>query len=516
MSIHDRIPEFRSYEDACEGWDASMKWDVFDGVRSNFNIAHECIDRHPENDIAIRIQEDSGEVSVHSFQELQTRSARFANAFGEIGIEPEDPVAVMMEPSLDLYAALFGILKRRGIAVPLSTLYAPDSIRYHIDDSQSELLVTTTEHQSSLTEVYDTDILHVDADSAVIDGQGESFDIPQTAGTDTAIVQYTSGTTGRPTGHLMKHKSLTNMVEHVKFGIGLNEPDHFFSELKPSWAGGIWIGTFGPLMFGNAIGTYAGKFAPATLLAGLSGFEITNWASTPTALRKVMNSGDLPTFDLALDKISVGGEKLDTDTIEYYQTVVGITIANIYGMSEFGAILMNYNGFPDWKHKPGSIGKPKPGIDVAIIDKDGTELPVGQTGEIAVRHEGEWFRTSDRGVVDDEGYFWHKGRIDEVILTAGYRVDPFEVENILLQHDDVADAAVVGIPHSERGEIVKAYVKPHCDPTEGLKSDLAEFVKTTLSRHKYPRNIEFVETFPRTSTGKIRRTDLEEESASSE
>lgn len=501
--------EYETYDDAAEKFSWEERWELFDGNRDSFNIAHECIDRHDDEMTAARVKFDDGHSETYTIGTLKQRTGQFANALAETGIEKGDRVAVMLDPGLELYTSLFGNCKRGAVHVQMSPLFGPDAIEYRIEDSNAEMLITTPEKANDVPESLDIETLLVgDEFEEFIAGQPTEFEW-DTKADDVSVLQYTSGTTGRPTGHEMLHKTASFVAVRMQFAYGLRPTDRFFTTSSPSWAHGLWIGTVGPLALGNAVGAYAGAFDVETVLEALEEFKITNFAAAATALRKIINHPSIDEYELVLERVGTAGEKIDEGTQTQLREQLNVTVADIYGVSEFGGFIMNYNGFDDWTIKPGSIGKPFPGFEVTVLDDDGEELPPGEIGEIAVKRGDDWFRVGDLGSVDEDGYYWYKGRKDDVIISAGYRIDPVEVEESLLKHDAVIEAAVVGKDHEERGKIVKGFVKVSEEETEALREDISGTVKSDLSKHEYPREIEFVDEFPRTPDGtKIKRNAL--------
>lgn len=300
------------------------------------------------------------------------------------------------------------------------------------------------------------------------------------------------------------------MAVSSKFGIGMDPDDRHFCPAPPMWAQGLWYGTMGPLAFGLGAGAYSGRFEPNRFLEALEEFKITNIFSPATALRQILSETSIEDYNLSVRRITSGGEFLDEATRNALTAKLDAKVGIMYGNTEFGTITMDHLGFEDWEVKSQSIGKPLPGLDVAVLDGDDQRLSPGETGEIAVMHKGEWLRTGDAGVVDEEGYFFHKGRIDDIIITAGHRIGPNEVEQALLKHPEVNEAAVVASPDEQRGNVVKAFLNTDSTPSEALKQDIQDFVRERISDHKYPRSIEFIDEFPRAESGKIKRKTLRE------
>lgn len=509
--------EYRTYEEAVERYEPSDRWAVFDGSSEAFNIAHECLDRYEDDKTAVRVIFEDGAPESYSIGTLKRRTSQFANALEAVGIDRGDRVAVMLEPSLELYVSMFGVWKRGAVYVPMFNLFGPQAIEYRIEDCDADLLITTAEkaREDVPDDVAVEQLLVGDGFDEFYDDHAESYD-PTTSADDVSVLQYTSGTTGQPKAYPMRHKTLTQSIVTLAFGYGIEPDERYICASPPAWAHGLWMGTAGPLALGAAAGAYAGKFRPEALLEGLETLEIQNLAAAATALRKLASSGLVDEYDLQLRKVTTTGEPMDSDTYRYLRDELEVSIADIYGISEYGPLIMNYNGFEEWEPRTDSIGKPLPGIEVAVVDDDGDELPAGEIGEIAVRHRGEWLRSGDAGLVDEDGYYYHKGRIDDVIISSGWRIDPHEVEDVLMQHPRVAECAVVGSSDEMRGHIVKAFVRTDGPETDEFATELQQMVKDELSSHEYPREIEFVSDFPYTESGKIKRKALREREQASD
>ena len=297
------------------------------------------------------------------------------------------------------------------------------------------------------------------------------------------------------------------------FGRGFRPGDRYFCPSNPAWGHGLWHGTLSPLALGIAAGAYSGKFDIEALLKGLEEFEIDNLGAAPTVYRLIKNSGLVGKFKLKIKKMHYTGEPMDTDTFQFLNETFGVPPHSGYGSTEAGALIYQYAGFKNWIVKPGSLGKPMPGMEVTLLDKEGKEVPRGTIGEIALKRRGEWFRVKDAAVVDEDGYYWHKGRVDDVIISAGWTISPTEVEDALQKHPAVLEVAVVGVPHKDRGLIVKAFIVTNREPSQGLKEEIQNFVKERLSKHEYPREIQFMKSFPKTEGGKIKREELKKMSS---
>jgi acetyl-CoA synthetase len=293
------------------------------------------------------------------------------------------------------------------------------------------------------------------------------------------------------------------------YGVGLRPGDRYFCPSSPAWGHGLWHGTIAPLALGLHIASYAGKFEAKRICEALEEFHITNMAAAPTVFRLLKNAGVRDRYHIQLDKISFTGEPMDAETFAYIQEAFGVTPCSMYGTTEVGVLIVNFPGLQGYTVKPTALGKPVPGWEVAIVDRTGQVLPPYQSGDIAVKRKGQWFYVKDRGYCDAEGYFYHEGRSDDVIISAGWTMSAVEIEQTLLKHPAVMEAAVVGVPDALRGQIVKAYIVTQT-PTAATQAHIQTFIKAQLSQHEYPRQIEFVTELPKTPAGKINRQALRE------
>lgn len=503
--------EYTTYAEAQKNFTYAERWEVFDGTRDKFNIAHECIDRHPQEVEAIRLQYADGRREVYTFGELSRRSSQFAHLLAGRGIAPGDAVALVLNPSLELYASFFGTLKRGAVVVPCSALFGPEAIELRVRESRAKAVVITGEKAGTVDKGLVQEIIIAEELLDRLDREPDVYEPYPTSADTLAVIQFSSGTTGMPKPVLYHHLAATLTAVNMKFGAGLHQGDRYFCPSSPAWGHGIWYGTVGPLIYGAAIGAYSGKFNPELLIEALEEFQITNVYATPLVFRSMMTCGKMEGRKLALRDLSYTGGPLDMDTITYFREKTGVIPRSTYGSTEVGVIILHYP-FPDYEIKLGSLGKPMLGVKVAVIDEEGNELAPGQEGQIAVWRKGNWVRVGDGAYVDDQGYFWYRGRVDDVIISAGYTIGAFEVEEAIQKHPAVAKVAVVGSPDQERGEIVKAFIVPHPGyrPGEELSREIQEFVKTRLSKHEYPREIEFVTELPETPDGKIKRKELRE------
>ena len=505
VSGHALLRQTR-YEDALRDFRWSALWDLVDGDRARLNIVHECVDRHPASATALRVQYADGRRLEHTFGELSAWSSRFAHLLEAEGIGRGERVAVMVEPSLSFYGAVFGAIKRGAVAVPLFTLFGPDALALRLEDCTPRLLLVEHEAERWQARFPSVRVVTLDARFDARLAEHDAHYATATAPDDLAVFQYTSGTTRElPEAVRHTHRAVVTLMVSALYGVGLKPGDRYFCPSSPAWGHGLWHGTIAPLALGIAAGAYAGKFDPARLAEALAAFRVTNIAAAPTVYRMLREQDAGATR--ALEKLSYTGEPMDARTWEFVERRFGHAPRSMYGTTEVGVIVASYPGFEDFVPRPGALGKAAPGWEVAVLDEHGRPLPPNVLGEIAVKRRGEWFRVKDRGRMDDEGYVHHAGRSDDVIISAGWTMSALEIERALLTHPDVVEAAVVGVPDTRRGQIVKAFVVAHRSGP-AFDTELQIHVQQRLSRHEYPRLVEVVDALPKTPAGKVNRKAL--------
>ena len=510
-----QLTDYTDYADAQAHCSTDKLWELFDGNRECMNIAHECVDRHAGGGrTAIVLVRANGEDESLGFAELAQDSSRFAHYLVAQGVRPGDRVAVMLEPSREFYVAMFGAMKMGAIAVPLFTLFGPDGIRLRIQDCQPSMLVTNAEKAPLVSP---TDALQVVvADAGLmhsIQAYPAHFDC-RTRGDDLAIFQYTSGTTRElPDAVKHTHRALVTLMLAALYGTGIRPGDRFMCPSSPAWGHGLWHGTLAPLALGVTIGAYSGKFSGERLLQALEAHHFTNISAAATHYRMMRNSGAAGRHHYELDKVSFTGEPIDSETAQFVEQTFGHPACSMYGTTEIGVCLVNYPGAADFPVKAGSLGKPVPGLRVEVQDPEGHPCAPGVTGELKLWRGGAWLPTKDLGRVDADGYFWHGGRADDVIISAGWTIGAVEVEDAILKHPDVREAAAIGVPDALRGQVVKAFVVSPRESSEAFVEEIQELVRTRLSQHEYPRQVVFVEELPKTPAGKIHRRKLREQEA---
>jgi len=511
-----RLTDYTTYADGHRHFSSAALWSLVDGTQESLNIAAECVDRYAGSGrVAVRIAHADGRDETLGFRELADWSSRFAHWLAARGVGRGDRVAIMLEPSLAFYAALFGTIKRGAIAVPLFTLFGPDGIRLRVEDCTPKLLLTNAEKADTARTLAGLDV--VVADDALMSqlaAQPTSYEA-RNAPDDLAVFQYTSGTTRElPAAVRHPQRAIVALMVAALYGTGIRPGDCFFCPSSPAWGHGLWHGTLAPLALGVTTGTMAGKFDPVRMLRALQDYDVTNLSAAATHYRMLKSSGQAEAYRYNLRKLSFTGEPMDSATRGFVEATFGAPVCSMYGTTEIGVILVNYPGAKDFPVKPGALGKPVPGVRVEVQGADGQPCPPNQIGEIKVWRRGAWFPTKDRGHVDDDGYFYHAGRADDVIISAGWTMSAIEIEDVLLRHPDVREAAVIGVADSLRGQVVKAFVVSTRGGDDAFARELQDFTRTRLSQHEYPRQVAFVAALPKTPAGKVNRKALRESEAS--
>lgn len=506
-----KLTDYTSYADAQKHFSMQAVWDLFDGTPESFNIAHECVDRHATSAerIAVRVAHADGRDEIIRFEELSRWSSRFAHWLLAQGVKPGDRVAFMLDPSMAFYTAMFGAMKTGAISVPLFTLFGPEGLQLRVADCNPVILVTNSEKAGMARAAANTRV--VVADDALFD---ELRAYPDTFKTttkadDLAAFQYTSGTTRElPAAVKHNHRSIVVLALAALYGTGVRPGDDFFCPSSPAWGHGMWHGTLAPLSLGVTTGTMSGKFAALRLLKALQDYGITNLSAAATHYRMMKATGEASRFSFRLQKLSYTGEPIDPTTLEYTEKLFGRPVCSMYGTTEVGVVLVNYPGAPDFTVKPGSLGKAIPGQTVEVQDASGKPCAPRQIGELKLLRRGQWVPTKDLGWIDEDGHFYHGGRADDVIISAGWTMSAVEIENVLLKHPDVREAAVIGVKDALRGQVVKAFVVSPRPQDEAFVRELQDFTRERLSQHEYPRQIALVDELPKTPAGKVNRKVL--------
>ena len=520
---------------------ASVRWEI----PTHYNIAYEVCDKHRQrsNDIALFYENDRGDTKSFTFGQIKSLSDRFANALRALGVSRGDRVAIILSQRVETGIAHLAIYKIGAIALPLSILFGRDALEYRLRDSGAKVVITGASHSDMLADMKqqlpDLDVI-IGCDDAqgrmgfwpLLEKAKDSLQTVNTGANDPALLIYTSGTTGPPKGALVAHRSLLGNLPGFELSQNFfpREDDVFWTPADWAWTGGLMDGLLPSWYYGRPILAYeGGKFDAERVCHLLEKYEVKNAFIPPTALkmmRQVPNIGSR--FKLAFRSIMSAGETLGEEVFRWAEDALRVSVNEMWGQTEFNYLVGNCSEI--MPVKPGSMGKPYPGHSIGVIDGEGQPMPIGEPGELAARIDdpvmflnywgkeeatrekfiGEWFCTGDVGRWDDDGYLWFVGRKDDVISSAGYRIGPGEIEDCLLKHAAVAQAAVIGSPDELRGSIVKAFIvlAKGYEPTDEVKTDIQVSVRTRLAAYEYPREIEFIKEVPMTTTGKVRRMEL--------
>ena len=511
-----RLDQLTSYADAQAHAAMDGLWALFDGDRESFNIAHECITRHADGSgrAAVRIAHSDGADEILSFDQVSAGAARFAHWLDAEGVKPGERIAFMLEPSLPFYVCLFGAMQTGAISVPMFTLFGPDALKLRVDDCKPQVLITNAEKAEMARASEGVRVVVADDDFlASLSGFPTSYS-PKTTASDMAVFQYTSGTTRElPEAVKHTHRSLVTLMFAALYGTGIRPGDEFFCPSSPAWGHGLWHGTLAPLGLGVTTGTFAGRFDPVRLLRALSDYKITNMSAASTHYRMMKNSGCAGDYTFHFKKLSYTGEPIDPATLDFIDATFETPACSMYGTTEIGVVLVNYPGADDFEVKPGSLGKAVPGQRLEVQTPEGAPSPVGDIGELMLWRRDKWETTKDLAKIDADGYFYHCGRADDVIISAGWTMSAVEIENTMLKHPNVQECAVIGAPDATRGLVVKAFVVSNRLGDEAFVKELQDFTRHRLAAHEFPRTVEFVTELPKTPAGKVNRKILRDREA---
>jgi acetyl-CoA synthetase len=511
-----KLTEYTSYADAQAHASSAALWDLFDGDREHLNIAHECITRHADGSgrPAVRIAHADGSDEILSFDTIAAGAARFAHWLDAEGVQPGERIAFMLEPSLPFYVCLFGAMQTGAISVPMFTLFGPDALKLRVHDCNPTILITNAEKADLARSVEGPRVIV--ADEGLLDeiARFPATYTPRTKANDLAVFQYTSGTTRElPEAVKHTHKALVTLMFAALYGTGIRPGDEFFCPSSPAWGHGLWHGTLAPLGLGVTTGTFAGRFDPVRLMKALDDYGITNMSAAATHYRMMKNSGRASEFKFHFNKLSYTGEPIDPATLDFIDDYFGVPACSMYGTTEIGVVLVNYPGAKDFVVKPGSLGKAVPGQRLEVQRPDGTACAPGEVGELMLWRRDRWETTKDRAKIDEDGYFYHCGRADDVIISAGWTMSAVEIENTMLKHDNVLECAVIGVPDEKRGQVVKAFVIANREGSDEFTRELQDFTRERLAQHEFPRIVEYVSELPKTPAGKVNRKVLRDQEA---
>ncbi|MGC1816348.1 MAG: AMP-binding protein [Casimicrobiaceae bacterium] len=528
---------------------AAWRWDV----PADFNIAQACCGRWAgdRTRFALYWEDEDGAQASFTFWDLQQQANRLANALRGAGIARGDRIALILPQRPETIVAHLAGYQLGGVMVPLSFLFGPEALEFRLQNSGAKIAIVDPQSLPNLAPIRDRcpalaqviGVAGARGDRVIAwedfaGGASRRFTPVATRATDPALLIYTSGTTGPPKGALMPQSCLLgNLPGFIHSHDGYPQPgDLFWSPADWAWTGGLMDALLPALYFGQPIVGYRGRFDPQRAFRLIERYQVRNAFLFPTALKLMMKAYPRPrdVFDIDLRSVMSAGEAVGTTVFDWARQALGVTINEMFGQTEMNYIVGNSHLV--WPAKPGSMGRPYPGHRITVIDDSGSEVPRGEPGEIAVhriapdgtpdpvffleyagnpegtrgKFTGDWCRTGDVATMDEDGYLWYQGRADDMFKAAGYRIGPSEIENCLVRHPAVANAAVVPSPDETRGNIVKAFVvlAPGHTPSAALEGDLAQHVRRHLAPYEYPKEIEFIDALPMTTTGKVQRKVL--------
>lgn len=539
-------------------------------VPEHFNIADVCCTRWAgRGGVAVRWEHEAGHAGTLTYAELHAEADRLAAGLARLGVQRGDRVAVVMPQRPETAIAHIALYRLGAVAMPLSMLFGPEALAFRLQDSGARVALVDESAIANLRAVRAEcpELAHVvaagaaagqgDVDwAAVLAPPGTRWPAVRTRADDAAVLIYTSGTTGPPKGALIPHRALLGNLTgfvcsqdwfpHTASGA----PAVFWSPADWAWTGGLMDALLPTLYFGREIVAFQGRFAPERAFELMARHGVTHSFLFPTALKAMMKAVPRPRerYALKLESVMSAGEAVGDAVFAWCREALGLTVNEMFGQTEINYVVGNCQRFRDaagrvhaaWPARAGSMGRPYPGHRVAVIDDDGRECPRGTPGDVAVHRldvhghpdpvfflgywkneratrakfsgdpAASWCRTGDTAVMDADGYLWYQGRSDDVFKAAGYRIGPSEIENCLVKHPAVANAAVVPKPDAERGALVKAYVvlAPGFRGDAALVDALQQHVRGRLAPYEYPKEIEFIDALPMTTTGKVQRRVL--------
>ncbi|TCS94943.1 acyl-CoA synthetase [Hazenella coriacea] len=508
-------------------------------MNTYYNMCHD-IDRYADSSrIAIHWMNQVGDQQILTYQQLKEKSDELAKGFVEQGLQKGDRVMILLSRIPEAYVTYMACLKAGLVLLPGSEMLQISDINYRLSHAHVKAVIADESLVDRVNKAMDglNSVTH-----RIVYGAAESWIslnrivgdpntvLPQTKADDIAFISYTSGTTGGPKGVIHHHQWAVAHQETTKYWLDIQDGDRVWATAGPGWAKWIWSPFISTLGAGATAFVYHGSFQAETYLTLLQDQKINVLCCTPTEYRLMAKTEQLNRFDLSPLRSAVSaGEPLNREVIDTFKKYFKVTVRDGYGQTENTLLVATLK---DMEPKAGSMGKPTPSNRVSLVDDEGNEVPQGTVGHIAVHESspalfkgyylddertkaafrGDWYLTGDRARMDEEGYFWFEGRSDDIIISSGYTIGPFEVEDALVKHPKVKECAVVASPDPIRGSIVKAFVvlKENIPSSDELVTELQNHTKVVTAPYKYPREIEFVNQLPKTTSGKIRRIELRE------
>lgn len=536
------MADVRDYREAYDSFDIEEIYGTLSGdPRGVINACIECCDRHTgRNKVAVNYESVTGESRAITFEDLQARSAQVAHLLQKNGVQPGDRVSGLLPRIPELVAFILGAWRMGAVYQPLFTAFGPKAIEHRLKTSASKFVVTDPDNRSKLNDLEVSPVIATvgghpgDIDfNAELDRQETAFEPVMRSGEDGMLLMATSGTTGLPKGLQIPLRALGGFTAYMTWALDVRDDDVFWNIADPGWAYGLYYAITGPLLIGHQTTLYDGPFTVESNAEIIGRLGVTNLAGAPTAYRMIIAAGADAAKPLRdnLRVASSAGEPLNPEVMRWFKQNAGVNLYDQYGQTEMGMNLCNHHGLGH-EVREGSAGFPMPGFRLGVVSDDGKEVKQGEQGILAVHLQdsplfffdgylgregqdwvGDWYLTGDTVEENDDGTISFVGRSDDVITSSGYRIGPFDVESCLLEHEAVAESAVVGKPDAERGEIVKAFVILHPGYTGGeeLAEELRQHVRNRLGKHAFPREVAFPEALPKTPSGKIQRFILRKE-----
>ena len=525
----------RDYFDTVKNFSAAdLEKKILQGsLAAGLNACVECCDRWAKDSrVALEWYGATGARKTVTFAEMRDEAAQFANLLKARGVGPGDVVAGLLPRIPELFAVILGAWRIGAMYQPLFTAFGPAAVESRVTSeggSKAKLIVTDTANKAKLADLANCPPTLVVGEgfAEALAAQSTDFAPVMMKGSDPFVVLFTSGTTGKPKGVRYPLSLLLPVAAYMIDAVDLQPSDSYWNVADPGWAYGMLYAVVGPLLLGHTTTFNEGAFTVDSTLHIIRDRKITNLAAAPTAYRLLMAAGDAAMAPIA-HQLRVGssaGEPLNPEVIRWAERVLHCPLADHYGQTEVAMMINNHHAL---KHpvKPGAAGLPLPGLEMAILDDDLNVQPANTPGVLAVNIpkspmytftgywkaetpnvRGDWYITGDTMQRDEDGHFFFVGRNDDIITSAGYRIGPFDVESVVMEHPSVAEVAVIGKPDPQRTEIVKAVIvlRPGYEGTEALKAEIQQMVRQRLSTHSYPREIDFVPALPKTPSGKIQR-----------
>ncbi|WP_371658907.1 AMP-binding protein [Streptomyces sp. NBC_00280] len=513
----------------------------------SLDVAGLLCDQHPADRVAFTVVDGAGGASTLSYGELASDSHRCARALQGLGVGPGDRVATLMGKSTDLVTVILAIWRLGAVYVPLFTAFAPQAIALRLEGSGAHVVIVDPDQRHKLDPgpdmpddpqrrivVTGSGAQHGDASLADLVAAVSPEPVPAvpTSGDGPLVHMFTSGTTGKPKGVVHPVSYIAGWQVYLEYGLGVTRDSSYWCAADPGWAYGLYAAVVAPLAAGIPSLLLSGGFSPQATWRTLVDHQVTDFAAAPTVYRGLRSSSVPVPQGLRLVRASSAGEPLTPEVNEWADTTLGLAVHDHFGQTEVGMPLANHH-HPELARplKTGSMGRPLPGWSLTVLadEKDEPAGP-GVLGRVAIdvtgsplmtfrgyqipgqsdakfTADGRWYLSGDAGRIDADGDFFFSSRDDDVIIMAGYRIGPFEIESVLAQHPAVAECSVIGAPDDVRGEVIEAYVvlRDGHDASPQLATELQLLVKTRYAAHAYPRTIHFIDALPKTPSGKTQR-----------